>query len=156
MTGDPFPLLLTPTCAECAGIGLPAILAMLWDMEDECGHDVLRAFLLAHGGRQISLPSRPLPELPGHPVNTAFRWLQAHVGYGKITVPSGPIAHSARLAWTIYHRLVQGQSLAEISAALHVHTRTVSNHRARLISVGVVPEDIGAIQPRTHRKRNPQ
>lgn len=34
MTGDPFSLRPTPTCAECAGIGLP-VPAMLWNMEDD-------------------------------------------------------------------------------------------------------------------------
>ncbi len=153
MTGDPFPFLLSPTCAECAGIGLTDMPPMLWDMEDDCGHDVLRAFLLARGGRQVQVPSKLLQEKPGDAVNAALRWLQAHVGHGRITIPSGPMAYRARLAWTIYHRLMQDQSLAEISAALHIHTRTVSLHRARLIGIGVVPQDIGAAQPRTPKKR---
>lgn len=154
MVSDPFPFLLSPTCAECAGIGLPDMPPMLWDMEDDCGHDVLRAFLLAHGGRQVTVPSRPVPEKPGDLINIALRWLQRNIGHGRITVPAGPTTYHARVAWTIYRRLMQGQSLAEISAALHVHTRTVCNHRARLIKVGVVPEAIGAAQPRTPTKRN--
>lgn len=154
MSGDPFPFLLSPTCAECAGVGLPDPPVMLWDMEDDCGHDVLRAFLLAHGGRQVSLATKPLAEKPGDPVNAALRWLQENVGHGRITVPNGPMGHSARLAWTIYHRLKQGQSLAEISSALHVHTRTVSNHRARLIGIGVLPEQIGGGKPRTTKRKS--
>lgn len=153
MTSDPFPFLLSPTCAECAGIGMPDMPPMLWDMEDDCGHEVLRAFLLAHGGQQIALASKPLAETAGDPINTALRWLQGHVGHGRITVPAGPMAYRARLAWTIYHRLMQGQSLAEIAGALHVHTRTVSNHRARLVKIGALPEHIGAAQPRTPNKR---
>lgn len=154
MTGDPFPFLLSPTCAECAGIGLTDMSPMLWDMEDDCGYAVLRAFLLACGGRQVVIPSKPLQQKPDDLVNTAIRWLQTHVGHGKITIPSGPMAYRSRLAWTIYHRLMQGQSLADVSNALHVHTRTVSLHRARLIGIGVVPQDIGAAQPRTPKKRN--
>ncbi|MDF3606238.1 hypothetical protein PE067_08890 [Paracoccus sp. DMF-8] len=129
---------------------------MLWDMEDDCGHDVLRAFLLAHGGRQVSVASKPIGEVPGDLVNTALRWLQTHIGHGRITVPSGLMAYHARLAWTIYHRLMRGQSLAEISAALHVHSRTVSNHRARLINIGVVPQDIGAARPQTPNTKDPR
>ena len=127
---------------------------MLWDMEDNCGHEVLRAFLLAHGGRQLNIPSRPLTAAPDNRLNTALRWLQGHVGHGRITVPAGPMAYRARLAWTIYHRLTQGQSLAEIAGALHIHTRTVSQHRARLVKIGALPEAIGAAQPRTPNKRN--
>lgn len=153
MVSDPFPLLLSPTCAECAGIGLPDMPPMLWDMEDDCGHEVVRAFLLAHGGRQLNIPSRPLNAAPDDRLNAALRCLQGNVGHGRITIPAGPMAHSARLAWTIYHRLMQGQSLAEIAGALHVHTRTVSNHRARLVNAGIRPEHVGAAQPRTPNKR---
>lgn len=137
MTNDPYPNLLFPTCAQCAGIGLPAA-GLLWDMEDECGFDNLRAFLIAHGGRELSLAKRATTQGPAD-LEQIYAWLGNRMGAGKIAVPKGPSSHKARLAWTIYELSRDGASLAQIAEVANCTTRAVSNHRARLRELGALP-----------------
>lgn len=142
MTSDPYPNLNFPTCAQCAGIGQPSP-DLLYDMEDECGFDSLRAFLIAHGGRELALAKRTMAN--GHAdLDKVYDWLRNRVGAGKIVVPKGPSSHKARLAWTIYELSCGGATLSQIAEVANCTTRAVSNHRARL-------RELGALSPIPHR-----
>lgn len=136
MTGDRFPHLLQPSCAQCAGIGL-RMPDLLWDMEDDCGEDALRAFLVAHGGRQYCSTSRRAEDEES-PLGRARHWLYARVGTGRIMIPLGPMSYQARVQWTIYDRIVKGHSLSQIAAELGCDTRTVGVAKAKFRKSGAL------------------
>ncbi|MGB3313022.1 MAG: helix-turn-helix domain-containing protein [Albidovulum sp.] len=138
MSNDPTPHLLFPTCAECNRIGLPAMPGTLRDMERDLGPHVLRAFLMAHGGREYCVRATvPDTARPG-PLGQADDWMRARFGAGRVNIPKGPAAQSARLAWTIFTRLAAGWSLARIAEATGCHTRTVSQRKKLFLDLGVL------------------
>jgi hypothetical protein len=111
MTTDPTPHLLFPTCADCNRIGLPLLPGMLVAMEKDLGPDMLRAFLLAYGGREYAT-RRTAPDSPRDgPLGQADAWMQAEFSGMKLQVPKGPASRAARVACTIWTRLCEGQSL---------------------------------------------
>ncbi|THD81539.1 hypothetical protein E7811_16675 [Aliigemmobacter aestuarii] len=115
MANDLFPNLLFPTCAECAGIDMH-VPEMLWDIEDECGFDVLKPFLLEYAGRELRVTPKDAHDYSDDPVAVVKRHLSFALGQRlKITVPQGPASREARLRWTIHQALRQGQSLNTIS-----------------------------------------
>lgn len=138
MANDLFPHLLQPTCAQCVGIGLQ-MPGLLWEMEDECGAEVLIAFLHGHGGRELSIQvNLPEPD-DGDLVQMAIWWLRRRLGPGKIVVPLGPTSYQSRLAWTIYKQLAEGASLSVIVKTLGCDLRTVSKQKRRLTNISALP-----------------
>lgn len=123
-----------PSCAECQSIGI-AMPDILVRLEDAVGAEVLLPFLLDRGGREFGVPVRPGGDDP-HSAVTA--WLRNEFGWGRLTIPRGPITHQARLAWTIYLWLRAERSLSEIARALNIHIRTVCNHKSRLTARGLL------------------
>jgi hypothetical protein len=138
MATDPNPHLPFPTCADCVRIGL-YIPPFLRDMERDLGHDVLKAFLLAHGGRQLSLRQAAPDVTATDPFGRAEAWLRKAVGFGKITVPKGPAGRAARIAWTTYRMLCDGRSLTQIARATDCHMRSVSNRKKQFAALGLLP-----------------
>jgi len=134
MASDPTSRLDNPTWAECGRIGL-YVPDWLHEAGAELGSDVLRRFLLDHGGRELSLPSRELPP----DADSVLDWMKRRFGWGKVLVPKGPLAHRSRIAWSIYRRLRDGRSLREIAEAVDLHVRTVSIHKQKLTRRGLLP-----------------
>jgi len=127
-----------PTCAQCAGIGLDTAPQWQWDMEDELGFDVLKALILAHGGRELSIWCR-LPETVESPLDQAQAWLRNRFGSGKMIIQFGPLARRNRIAWLTYTMLRDGASLAQVAARLDVTVRTICRHKKRLQDMGALP-----------------
>lgn len=133
--------LLYPTCAECAGVGFKGIPEWLWDMEEDIGVTLFRAFMDRHGGCELSLAREPkasdaldvTPDLA-----PAYAWLHKRFGAGKLMVPLGPTALRARLAWTVFKLLEGGASLAEAARATGATTRAVSRYKSNLRRVGAL------------------
>lgn len=138
MANDLFPHLLQPTCAQCVGIGLK-IPSLLWDLEDDCGNEVLIAFLRECGGRELTIASRPSEPKDGDLVDKAIFWLRQRFRSGKLVIPLGPTSYQSRLAWTVYIRLIEGASLAAIVKELHCDIRTVCIQKKRLTGLGAYP-----------------
>ncbi|MBP7003760.1 helix-turn-helix domain-containing protein [Amaricoccus sp.] len=129
MSRDPTPDLLFPTCAECQSMGV-VVPGWLPAMEAELGSEAVKAFLLRHAGRQVIVPVRATPHDP------AKDWLRREIGYGRLTVPMGPAARKHRQRWTALALLRGGSSLAQVAAALNVHSRTASHWRADFLQRG--------------------
>lgn len=139
MTTDPTPHLLFPTCADCNRIGLPLMPAMLIAMEKDLGPDVLRAFLMAHNGREYAT-RRTAPETyRDGPLGQADAWMQAEYTGVNLVVPKGPASRSARLAFTIWTRLCEGQSLRQIATETDSTMRTVCGRKRLFQDMGVLP-----------------
>lgn len=138
---DPFPALLLPTCAQCAGIGLHGIPAMLWDMEDACGEAALFAFLLAYGGRRYKAPAKEPQTQPDEPLSVARRWFYDQFGSGAVDIPLGPAARRARFAWTVFDRLQRGHAAPKIASELRSSERTILLQKARLRRIGALPSN---------------
>ncbi|MCA8878609.1 MAG: hypothetical protein KDA73_01365 [Rhodobacteraceae bacterium] len=138
MTRDADPLSEIPTCAHCREMGLP-VSDTLARLETELGHDTLRAFLAAKGGRLVVIPVRAVANADSDPIAAALDWLRRDVGYGRWEVPLGPMARRARLSWAILTRLRAGRSLATIAGELGCALRTVTNHKTRFTRRGVLP-----------------
>jgi hypothetical protein len=135
---DPFPALLLPTCAQCAGIGLHGIPAMLWDMEDACGEAALFAFLLAYGGRRYKAPAKEPQARSDDPLSIARNWFHNQFGSGAIDIPLGPAAQRARFAWTVFDRLQRGHTVQKVASDLRVSERTILFQKARLRRIGAL------------------
>lgn len=127
-----------PTCAQCAGIGIYAGPDWQYDLEDDLGFLVLKALIMAHGGREMHVWHRQ-PATATAPLDRAQAWLLARFGPGKMMIHLGPLARKNRVAWLIFTLLRDGASLAEIAAATDTHTRTISRHRKRLQDMGALP-----------------
>jgi hypothetical protein len=125
-----------PSCENCAAIGL-YVAPMLRAMEAEIGVEETRAFLLAHGGRDYAIAARPPAQLPAA-LRPADAWLRAAKGPGRITLPLGPVARRARIAWTLYRVLAQGASLSGAAARCGCSLRTATGWRARLTRDGLL------------------
>lgn len=149
MTSTPPSDLLYPTCAQCKGIGLPAVPDWQFDMEDELGFDVLKALLLAHGGREVYLSKLQIDD--PNQCERARAWMFSRFGHGKILIPLGPLSHSNRVAWTIYAMLRDGASLAAAARAAGVHSRAVSRHKKRLQDFGALPVPQSIITGEPHK-----
>jgi hypothetical protein len=140
MMTDPFPNLLLPTCAECAGIGITNIPELLWAMEDACGEEVMKAMVLHYGGREFGV-KKPCPDKANQSlIDQGKAWIYQYRGVGRIVLPKGPAARNSRLAWTVYKLLKEGKSLNAVSEKTGADLRTVCNIKKRL-------RQIGAIQP---------
>ena len=145
MKPDPFPDLLFPSCAECAGIGYRYVPALLWDMEDDCGADVMKAFALQHGGTVMkisaahAIPDFRAPDLD--PLTAARGWLFPAKGRSDLTISLGPGSPAARVAWTAFQRLKAGASLAQVAERTAVDLRTVCNIKNKLRLVGALPKN---------------
>ena len=103
-------------------------------MEEDLGQDATRAFLAEWGGREFHIAryrgAGTAPEV--------LDWLRREIGHGKVMTPIGPAARQARIAWAVYARLCEGQSLATIAKALGLHTRTVSKRKRELSARGLL------------------
>ncbi len=80
MSRDPTPDLLFPTCAECQSMGV-VMPEWLPAMEAELGSEAVKAFLLRHAGRQVTVPvpvvgDLHLPELLRRDDGLGLRLLQ--------------------------------------------------------------------------------
>lgn len=139
MSRDPTPHLLFPSRADCNRIGLPLMPELLRDMERDIGAEPVRAFLLAYGGREFA--------------TRAEAWMHTHFPGERVTIPKGPSATSARLAWTIYNRLAEGWSHTRIAAATGCHTRTVSSRHNLFRSLGILPA--APTSPSLHQETKP-
>jgi hypothetical protein len=128
-----------PTCAECAGIGITAIAPLLWDMEDDCGPEVMKAFVLAYGGREVSIGPVKTATEDQDLVQQAKAWIFKKRGAGKLRIPKGPGARAYRAAWTIYQLLKAGASLDETARRTGCDMRAVSNNKQRLRQIGALP-----------------
>lgn len=137
MSFDPTPHLLFPSCADCNRIGLPPMPEMLRTMERDVGAAAVREFLLAYGGREFKARAASSESLADD--TPAEAWMHKHYCGEKITIPMGPAANSARLAWTIFARLAEGWSLARIATATGYHLRTISNRKNLFLALGVLP-----------------
>jgi hypothetical protein len=139
MTTDPTPHLLFPTCADCNRIGLPPLPEMLVAMEKALGPDVLRAFLLAYGGREYATRRTAPDSYRDGPLGKADAWMQAEYSGINIHVPKGPAARTGRVAFTIWTRLCEGQSLRQIATETDSTMRTVCNRKKLFTDMGVLP-----------------
>ena len=151
MSRDPTPHLLFPSCADCNRIGLPLMPAMLRDMERDIGAEPVRAFLLAYGGREFA--TRAARSAAKNDETRAEAWMHTHFPGERVTIPKGPSATSARLAWTIYNRLAEGWSHTRIAAATGCHTRTVSSRHNLFRSLGILP--VAPTSPSLHQETKP-
>lgn len=144
MRTDPFPNLLFPSCAECAGIGYRHVPPLLWDMEDDCGADVMKAFVLEYGGQTIKVSEafqNAFCLASGlDPLTAARGWLYQNRGSGEIAVPLGPAARAARVAWTAFNMLKDGASLSQVADRAAVDLRTVCNIKNKLRKIGALPQ----------------
>lgn len=136
MAIDPTPHLLVPTCADCAAMGIH-VPEMLHEMELGIGVAALRDFLMAHGGREFSIPVRQDPDAPADRAMTPTDWLIANHGWGRITLSKGPTAHRARVSFTVLTLPRQGRSITQIAAATGIHSRSVSGVLKRLTERGL-------------------
>ncbi|MBR2657484.1 MAG: hypothetical protein IKD58_13545 [Loktanella sp.] len=118
-------------------------------MEDELGFDVLKALLLAHGGREVYLSKLQIDD--PNQCERARAWMFSRFGHGKILIPLGPLSHSNRVAWTIYAMLRDGASLAAAARAAGVHSRAVSRHKKRLQDFGALPVPQSIITGEPHK-----
>lgn len=140
MMTDPFPNLLLPTCAECAGIGITNIPELLWAMEDDCGPDVMKAMVLRYGGREFEV-KKPSPNKADQSlIEQGKAWIYTYRGVGRIVLPKGPASRNNRMAWTAYKLLKSGNSMNAVSERTGADLRTVCNIKKRL-------RQIGALQP---------
>ncbi len=128
-----------PTCAECAGIGITAIPPLLWDMEDDCGPEVMKAIVLAFGGREVSIGPVKIAAEDQDLITQGKAWIFAQRGHGSFRIPKGPGTRSYRAAWTIYHLLKAGASLDEAATRTGVDLRTVCNVKQKLRKIGALP-----------------
>lgn len=130
MAIDPHPHLLFPACADLVhiGVGVPDV---LMGMEKTIGEDLTRDFVRMWGGREFSVPFKPSK-------SGAAEYLRENIGFGRLLIPSGPASVASRRAFTIYVDLKNGASLATIARRLGCNLRTVSNHKRRLLDLGVI------------------
>ena len=126
-----------PSCAKCAGLGLYAGPDWQYDLEDDLGFDVLKAVILAHGGREMHVKNTPEPATDA--LGQAKIWMSKRFGAGKIIVHFGPLARKNRVAWLIYTMLRDGASLAQIAEAANTTIRTVGRQKKRLQDMGALP-----------------
>ncbi len=148
MRTDPFPNLLFPSCAECAGIGYRHVPPLLWDMEDDQGADVMKAFVLEYGGQTIKVSEAFQNGFQNalhfgtkaDPLTLARWWLYQNRGSGEIAVPLGPAARAARVAWTAYHMLKDGASLSQVADRTALDLRSVCNIKNKLRKIGALPQ----------------
>ena len=138
MSRDPGSASDFPTCADCRAMGF-AVSGTLAALEADLGHDVLIAFLKAHGGRVTAIPARARATPCGDPVALAKDWLRRDIGHGRWDVPLGPVSGKARLAWAILTRLRAGGSLAGIAAELGCTGRAVSRRKTIFTRRGLLP-----------------
>lgn len=115
------------------GISVPDY---LHEMEADIGADAVRAFLMAHGGREYSIPTRHLIDLSLGQQMTALDWLTVNYGFGKITPPKGPTSHRARTNHTVLTQRREGRTISQIAAATGIHSRSVSAILKRLAERG--------------------
>lgn len=136
MANDLTPHLLIPSCADCAAMGIH-VAGFLHDMEAAIGVDTLRDFLLTHGGREVLVPTgrkaRSDPDTP----TSALDWLTRNVGWGRLTIPKGPVAHRARVSFTVLTMRRDGKSIDQIAVATGIHSRSVSIILKRLAERGL-------------------
>ena len=138
MSRDPGSASDFPTCADCRAMGFP-VSGTLAALEAALGHDVLIAFLTAHGGRVTEIPAR-VPATPcGDPVALALDWLRREIGHGRWDVPLGPVAGNVRLAWAMLKRLRAGASLRMVAVELGCSGRTVSRRKTIFTRRGLLP-----------------
>lgn len=137
MTSEHLSDLPYPTCAQCTGIGVYAGPKWQNDLEDDLGFDVLKALILAHGGRELHVKHTPEPATDA--LGQAKVWMSERFGAGKIIVHFGPLARKNRVAWLIYTMLRDGASLAQIAEAANTTIRTVGRHKKRLQDMGALP-----------------
>ena len=138
MSRDPGSASDFPTCADCRAMGF-AVSGTLAALEADLGHDVLIAFLTAHGGRVAEIPIRAAVAPCGDPVARAKDWLRREIGHGRWDVPLGPMAGNAQRAWAILTRLRSGASLAGIAAEIGCTTRNVSRQKTIFTRRGLLP-----------------
>lgn len=113
---------------------------MLHEMEADIGPETVRDFLLAHGGREFSIPVRPaIDPVPGRQL-TATGWLAENVGWGRITLPKGPTAHRARVNYTVLTLRREGRSIGQIATAIGIHSRSVPAILKRLTGRGLLTQ----------------
>ena len=137
MTSEHLSDLPYQTCAQCTGIGVYAGPKWQNDLEDDLGFDVLKALILAHGGRELHVKHTPEPATDA--LGQAKVWMSERFGAGKIIVHFGPLARKNRVAWLIYTMLRDGASLAQIAEAANTTIRTVGRHKKRLQDMGALP-----------------
>ena len=106
-------------------------------LEAELGHDVLIAFLTAHGGRVVEIPRLAKP--CDDPVARALDWLRREIGHGRWDVPLGPVAGNVRQAWTMLKRLRAGASLRMVAVELGCTGRAVSRRKTIFTRRGLLP-----------------
>jgi hypothetical protein len=140
MSNDPHSELDFPTCAEAAGIGFAAIPDMLWDMEDDCGAEVMKAMVLAYGGLELTVSKIHHFPWERDPLIQGRAWLWERLGPGSVRIPKGPGTRSARVAWTAFRLLRDGASLSAVSLATGCDMRTISNIKRKLRGIGALPE----------------
>ncbi|MDP5309268.1 MarR family transcriptional regulator [Paracoccus spongiarum] len=113
---------------------------MLREMEAAIGADAVRDFLLAHGGRDFSIPARhQIDTTPGRQM-TATDWLVGNYGWGRIVPPKGPVAHRFRVSFTVLALRREGRSIGQIATALGIHSRSVSKILQRLATRGLLTQ----------------
>lgn len=115
------------------GVDMPD---MLVRMERDLGWDLAAAFLLDWAGRDYGIRKiAPRTEVAHEEVNT---WLQNEFVHGRIPIPLGPLAWQARLAWAIYNALAEGTSHDRIAKRFGCSVRSVTNHRRRYETRGLL------------------
>jgi hypothetical protein len=130
MAIDPYPHLLFPACADLVHIGV-SVPDVLMDMEKAIGEDLTRDFVRVWGGREFCVPYKSSK-------SGAAEYLREQFLGGRLLIPSGPASVGSRRAFTIYIDLKNGASLATIARRLGCNLRTVSNHKRRLLDLGLI------------------
>lgn len=111
---------------------------MLRNMERDIGPGAVRVFLLAYGGREFLVRAARFESRAAE--GPAEAWMHKHYAGERLTIPKGPAATSARIAWTIFTHLVEGWSLSRIAAATGSHTRTISKRKKLFLALGILPD----------------
>jgi hypothetical protein len=65
--------------------------------------------------------------------------MQAEYRGMNVHVPKGPASRAARLAFTVWTRLCEGQSLRQIATETDSTMRTVCNRKKLFTDMGVLP-----------------
>lgn len=124
------------TFDECLEMGC-CVSPIIGQIENECGHAVLIAFLLRWGGLEFHITKTPSGD------DAAFKpvteWLRQDIGYGRWMVPRGLVSDRIVTRWRILSRLRAGQSLSQVARGVGCTIRAVSVRKAELIERGLLP-----------------
>ena len=125
-----------PTFAECLEMGV-YVPPMIGEIEAECGHAALVAFLLRWGGQEIHIAKTSAES--GAPAAAVLNWLRSDIGYGRWAVPRALVSDRTVIRWHMLRRLRAGQTLSQVAHGVGCTTRSVSNRKTDFTRRGLLP-----------------